>query len=196
MRPPEKRCVDRRVVAGEDPHRDRRARRVEPAAEHGAVGIDDAHLVPGDGAALDAGDGLGEDPRVAGPDGPDVTGLEGDDGHGVAEQYASQGEEEVAMAWLDRAIATMTTVAEQERTAEHLQGLAELLARRGLAQEAELYLREALHVRRHTRHRSCRPRLGAGGRIPKRRAEAENLSQEQRRNLSANRWPNCARRPG
>jgi tetratricopeptide (TPR) repeat protein len=64
----------------------------------------------------------------------------------AAEQYASQGEEEAATAWLDRSIATMTTVVERERTAEHLQGLAELLARRGRAQEAEAYLRETLQL--------------------------------------------------
>src|SRR6185437_3166026 len=62
----------------------------------------------------------------------------------TADQYANQGEQEAAASWLDRAIATMTVVAEQERTAEHLQGLAELLAQRGEADEAEKYLREAL----------------------------------------------------
>jgi tetratricopeptide (TPR) repeat protein len=62
----------------------------------------------------------------------------------TADQYANQGEQEAAANWLDRAIATMTIVAEQERTAEHLQGLAELLAQRGQADEAEKYLREAL----------------------------------------------------
>ncbi len=62
----------------------------------------------------------------------------------TADQYANQGEQEAAASWLDRAIATMTAVAEQERTAEHLQGLAELLAQRGEADEAEKYLREAL----------------------------------------------------
>lgn len=62
----------------------------------------------------------------------------------AAEQYASQGEDAVAITWIDRAIATMTAVVEQERSAEHLQGLAELLMRRGRAQEAETYLREAM----------------------------------------------------
>ncbi len=102
----------------------------------------------------------------------------------VAEQYASQGEEEVAMAWLDRAIATMTTVAEQERTAEHLQGLAELLARRGLAQEAERYLREALTLdaTRATAHADLASVLV--GRISEENAsEAEHLSEEQKAQL-------------
>ncbi|HEX5158875.1 MAG TPA: hypothetical protein VFW17_16815 [Ktedonobacterales bacterium] len=62
----------------------------------------------------------------------------------TADQYSNQGEQEAAANWLDRAIATMTTVTEQERTAEHLQGLAELLAQRGDADEAEKHLREAL----------------------------------------------------
>jgi tetratricopeptide (TPR) repeat protein len=62
----------------------------------------------------------------------------------TADQYANQGEQEAAASWLDRAIDTMTSVAEQERTAEHLQGLAELLAQRGRSEEAEKYLREAL----------------------------------------------------
>ncbi|MGE5333896.1 MAG: hypothetical protein ACM3N4_04285 [Nitrososphaerota archaeon] len=62
----------------------------------------------------------------------------------VAEQYGSQGEEIASHAWLDRAIATMETVVEQERTAEHLQGLSELLMRHGRVQEAERNLREAL----------------------------------------------------
>lgn len=62
----------------------------------------------------------------------------------TAEQYASQNESGAATVWLDRAIATMTTVTEQERTAEHLQGLAELLAQRGRSDDAERYLREAL----------------------------------------------------
>ena len=62
----------------------------------------------------------------------------------VADQYGSQGEEEAANAWLDRAIATMTTVAEQDRTAEHVQAVAELLARRGHARAAEEKLRDAL----------------------------------------------------
>lgn len=64
----------------------------------------------------------------------------------VSEQYGSQGEDEAANAWLDRAIATMTTVAEQDPTAEHLQGVAELLARRGQARAAEEKLREALNL--------------------------------------------------
>ncbi|HEX6540204.1 MAG TPA: tetratricopeptide repeat protein [Ktedonobacterales bacterium] len=64
----------------------------------------------------------------------------------VAEQYAAQGEEEAATAWLDRAIATMSVVVEKDRTAEHLQGLAELQARRGRAREAEGNMREALKL--------------------------------------------------
>lgn len=62
----------------------------------------------------------------------------------VAESYASQGQPDVALIWLDRAIETMTEVVEAERTAEHLQGLAELLARRGRLRQAEELLREAL----------------------------------------------------
>lgn len=62
----------------------------------------------------------------------------------VAEQYASQGQAIAAADWLDRAIATARQVAEQERTAEHLQALGELLARRGYLTQAEQVLREAI----------------------------------------------------
>lgn len=98
----------------------------------------------------------------------------------VAEQYASQGEDEAAAAWLDRAIATMTAVAEQDRTAEHLQGLAELLARRGRAQEAESNLREALKLdpSRASAHADLSSVLMArvsGESV----AEPENLTEEQ-----------------
>ena len=62
----------------------------------------------------------------------------------VSDQYSNQNEEEAANTWLDRAIATMTTVAEEDHTAEHVQGVAELLARRGQARAAEEKLREAL----------------------------------------------------
>jgi tetratricopeptide (TPR) repeat protein len=64
----------------------------------------------------------------------------------VAEQYAAQGQPEAATSWLDRAIATMRQVVEKERTAEHLQGLGELLARRGRLGEAEEVVREGMRL--------------------------------------------------
>jgi tetratricopeptide (TPR) repeat protein len=64
----------------------------------------------------------------------------------VAEQYASQDEQDVALVWLDRAITTLREVTEREPTAEHWQGLAELLARRSNATEAESTLRKALEL--------------------------------------------------
>jgi tetratricopeptide (TPR) repeat protein len=62
----------------------------------------------------------------------------------VAEQYASQGAGEAAAEWLERAIETLKRVAEAERTAEHLQALGELLARRGFFTQAQERLREAI----------------------------------------------------
>jgi tetratricopeptide (TPR) repeat protein len=99
----------------------------------------------------------------------------------VAEQYAGQSENEVAIAWLDRAIATMTAVTQQERTAEHLQGLAELLARRGRAQEAEENLRATLELdaTRASAHADLASVLMArvsGEQV----AEPENLTDEQK----------------
>ncbi len=69
---------------------------------------------------------------------------EGIEEYVVAEQYASQGQGPAASDWLDRAIATLRQVVEQERTAEHLQALGELLARRGYLTQAEQALREAI----------------------------------------------------
>ncbi|HEU5349211.1 MAG TPA: hypothetical protein VFU63_11430 [Ktedonobacterales bacterium] len=98
----------------------------------------------------------------------------------VAEQYASQGEDVASHSWLDRAIATMTTVVEEERTAEHLQGLAELLARHGRVQEAERNLREALAL--DATHASLHADLASVlmGRVSGENvAEPENLTEEQ-----------------
>jgi tetratricopeptide (TPR) repeat protein len=62
----------------------------------------------------------------------------------ASEQYLQQGEGAASAAWLERAVATMQGVAEVEPTAEHLQGLGELLARQGHYQLAEARLREAI----------------------------------------------------
>jgi tetratricopeptide (TPR) repeat protein len=62
----------------------------------------------------------------------------------VAEQYASQGQGQASADWLDRSIATLRRVVEEERTAEHLQALGEILARRGYFPQAEGVLREAI----------------------------------------------------
>ncbi len=62
----------------------------------------------------------------------------------VGEQYASQGQAVAAADWLDRAIATSKQVVEAERTAEHLQALGELQARRGYLTQAQEALREAI----------------------------------------------------
>ncbi|HEX6817576.1 MAG TPA: tetratricopeptide repeat protein, partial [Ktedonobacterales bacterium] len=62
----------------------------------------------------------------------------------VAEQYASQGQAVAAADWLDRAIATSKQVVDAERTAEHLQALGELQARRGYLSQAQETLREAI----------------------------------------------------
>jgi tetratricopeptide (TPR) repeat protein len=61
----------------------------------------------------------------------------------VAEQYGRQGLTEAHASWLERAIATMREVVATEPTAEHLQGLAELLSRQGHFNQAETYLQEA-----------------------------------------------------
>ena len=62
----------------------------------------------------------------------------------TAEQYVQQGQNEIASEWLGRATATMTHVVEEDRTAQHLQGLGELLARQGHFTQAEARLREAI----------------------------------------------------
>lgn len=64
----------------------------------------------------------------------------------VSTQYESQGQTEAATAWLERAIATLTSVAEEQPTAEHIQGLAELLMRQGHYNQAEERLREAIRI--------------------------------------------------
>ncbi|MGZ6389837.1 MAG: tetratricopeptide repeat protein [Ktedonobacterales bacterium] len=64
----------------------------------------------------------------------------------VSTQYESQGQTEAATAWLERAIATLTSVAEAQPTAEHIQGVAELLARQGHYNQAEERLREAIRI--------------------------------------------------
>ncbi|WIG59774.1 MAG: hypothetical protein OJF49_002521 [Ktedonobacterales bacterium] len=64
----------------------------------------------------------------------------------VAEQYASQGNAGEESAWLARAVSTLEQVVEEEKTAEHLQGLAELLSRQGHFNQAEARLREALQL--------------------------------------------------
>jgi tetratricopeptide (TPR) repeat protein len=62
----------------------------------------------------------------------------------VAEQYGRQGMAEAEASWLERAVQTMRDVAATEPSAEHLQGLGELLSRQGHFSQAETYLREAV----------------------------------------------------
>ncbi len=64
----------------------------------------------------------------------------------ASEQYLAQGEGAAAAAWLDRAVKTLEGVVEAEPTAEHLQGLGELLARQGLYNQAETRLREGIRL--------------------------------------------------
>jgi tetratricopeptide (TPR) repeat protein len=64
----------------------------------------------------------------------------------VAEQYARQGMHDAEARWLERAVATMTAVVEAEPTAEHLQGLGDLLSRQGHFNQAEARLREAVRL--------------------------------------------------
>jgi tetratricopeptide (TPR) repeat protein len=61
----------------------------------------------------------------------------------VAEQYGRQGMAEAQASWLERAVQTMRDVVVAEPSAEHLQGLGELLSRQGHFNQAETYLREA-----------------------------------------------------
>ncbi|MBF6592505.1 MAG: tetratricopeptide repeat protein, partial [Ktedonobacterales bacterium] len=91
-----------------------------------------------------------------------------------------------ATAWLDRAIATLTTVVEAERTPQHLQALGEVLMRRGRLTQAEARLREALALdeSQATLHADLSGVLMA-------RASGENLeepgqpTQEQQRALAS-----------
>lgn len=62
----------------------------------------------------------------------------------AAEQYQRQGNVQATEAWLARAVATMEAVVEAEPTAEHLQGLGELLSRQGHFNQAETRLREGI----------------------------------------------------
>jgi tetratricopeptide (TPR) repeat protein len=62
----------------------------------------------------------------------------------VAEQYGRQGMAQAEATWLERAIQTVRDVVAEEPTAEHLQGLGELLSRQGHFNQAETYLREAV----------------------------------------------------
>src|SRR5262249_40678293 len=64
----------------------------------------------------------------------------------VAEQYGQQGQATARATWLARAVATLTTVVDAERTAEHLQGLGEMVAQQGHYPQAEAPLREAIEL--------------------------------------------------
>ncbi|MGO8946800.1 MAG: tetratricopeptide repeat protein [Ktedonobacterales bacterium] len=61
----------------------------------------------------------------------------------VAEQYGRQGMAQAEASWLERAVQTLREVVAAEPTAEHLQGLGELLSRQGHFNQAETYLRDA-----------------------------------------------------
>ncbi len=62
----------------------------------------------------------------------------------AADQFGRVGQMEARAAWLDRAVKTLMGVVEAEPTAEHLQGLGELLAQQGQFKQAEAKLREAI----------------------------------------------------
>ncbi|HEX6819510.1 MAG TPA: tetratricopeptide repeat protein [Ktedonobacterales bacterium] len=64
----------------------------------------------------------------------------------AAEQAARQGDSHGEAAWLERAVQTLTLVAEAEPTSEHLQGLGEMLSRQGHFNQAETRLREAIQA--------------------------------------------------
>ena len=64
----------------------------------------------------------------------------------VADQYVSQGVQAGAEVWLERAIDTMRSVVAEEETAEHLQALGEMQARRGFLSDAEQTLRRGLEI--------------------------------------------------
>lgn len=62
----------------------------------------------------------------------------------VSDQLVQAGRPEPAHEWLERAVSLMREVVAADRTAEHLQGLGELLARQGHLSEAEEQLRAAI----------------------------------------------------
>jgi tetratricopeptide (TPR) repeat protein len=104
-------------------------------------------------AAIDDARTLGNHERVVAylekmvgrfPDAERLRFEEGLEQYLVAEQYAGQGQGPAAAEWLDRAIDTFRVVVAQERTAEHLQALGEVLGRRGYMTQAEQALREAI----------------------------------------------------
>jgi tetratricopeptide (TPR) repeat protein len=64
----------------------------------------------------------------------------------TAEGYAQQGHMDAFADWMRRAVATLEEVARAEPTAEHLQGLGELLARQGHYDQAEARYREGLRL--------------------------------------------------
>jgi tetratricopeptide (TPR) repeat protein len=64
----------------------------------------------------------------------------------VAEQYAQQGPQDSAAAWLGRSTATLTDVANAAPTARHLQGVGELLTRQGHFTQAAERLRQAIAI--------------------------------------------------
>ena len=64
----------------------------------------------------------------------------------TAEQSQRQGNAQAAATWLARAVATMEAVVEAEPTAEHLQGLGELLSRQGHFNQAETRLRQGIQA--------------------------------------------------
>jgi hypothetical protein len=72
----ERRVDGRRFVTDQDPHRDRRPRRIEPATQEIPARIDDPDLRASCRAAFDALDGLGINPRMTGPNGLNVTGFQ------------------------------------------------------------------------------------------------------------------------
>lgn len=103
--------------------------------------------------ALDDARGVGAHERAAAllekmvgrfPQSPTVAFDKAIEEYLVAEQYAGQGQEAAAEAWLDRAISSMNVVLASDHTAHNLQALAEMLVRRGHITQAEECLREAI----------------------------------------------------
>lgn len=64
----------------------------------------------------------------------------------IAEQSSQLGQQDVAATWLGRATATLTAVATEAPTVQHLQGLGELLARQGHYNQAAQRLREGIQL--------------------------------------------------
>lgn len=62
----------------------------------------------------------------------------------VAEQSMQMGQQEATAAWLGRATATLTALANEAPTPQNLQGLGELLTRQGHYNQAEQRLRQAI----------------------------------------------------